>query len=141
MSSKGSRATAAVVARNDKGALIDGTFSFFSSSSVLRGELEALRKACFLAKDFRRFPVTVESDSKMAISLSVSELVPPWEVHPVVMDIRELHRQHNFEFVWVRRWPTRQPIRWPLWQEKGSCLLTGFLILQPLCLVVFYILM
>ncbi|KAF7134245.1 hypothetical protein RHSIM_Rhsim08G0205100 [Rhododendron simsii] len=55
---EGSKATAAVVARNDEGELIDGSFSTFSSSTFLRGELEAI--------------------SKRAISLSVSELVPQW---------------------------------------------------------------
>lgn len=51
--------------------------------------------------------MTIESDNKMANSLSVSELLPSWEVQAVVLDIRDLRRQHKFDLVWVRRTANR----------------------------------
>lgn len=45
----------------------------------------------------------MESDNKQAITLSVSELVPPWKVMDVVLDIRELGKQGNYRFGWIRR--------------------------------------
>ncbi|KAF7115776.1 hypothetical protein RHSIM_RhsimUnG0047500 [Rhododendron simsii] len=103
MKREGLRANAAVVVRNDRGELTDGSTYFFKCSSVLQGELEAIRKACFLARDMCAVPVTIESDNKTAILLSASELVPPWEVYPLIMDIRAVKKQRNLEFIWVKR--------------------------------------
>lgn len=49
----------------------------------------------------------MESDNKQAILLSVSELVPPWEVAAVVLDIRELARAGSIMLKWVRRTANR----------------------------------
>ncbi|KAI8569738.1 hypothetical protein RHMOL_Rhmol02G0300500 [Rhododendron molle] len=103
MNREGQRANAAVVVRNDRGELTDGSIHSFKSSSVLLGELEAIRKACLLARDMCAVPITIESDNKTAISLSVSELEPPWEVYPLIMDIRAVRRQRNLELIWVKR--------------------------------------
>lgn len=45
----------------------------------------------------------IESDNQVAIKLSVSELDPPWEVAAVVMDIRQMKREENIGFAWIRR--------------------------------------
>lgn len=92
----------AVVVRDDKGVLIDGSAFPINASSALQGELEAIRKACFMARDSYCLPVTIESDKKQAISISVSELVPPWEVHPVVTDIRDVGQQIGLNIVWAK---------------------------------------
>ncbi|KAF7146972.1 hypothetical protein RHSIM_Rhsim03G0129900 [Rhododendron simsii] len=44
--------------------------------------------------------VTEESDYKQAILLSVSELVPPWDVAVVVLDIRDLAKASGNVFSW-----------------------------------------
>ncbi|KAF7148622.1 hypothetical protein RHSIM_Rhsim03G0019700 [Rhododendron simsii] len=103
MKREGLRANAVVVVRNDRGELTDGSTYSFKCSSVFQGELEAIRKACFLARDMCAVPVTIESDNKTAILLSASELVPPWEVYPLIMDIRAVKKQRNLEFIWFKR--------------------------------------
>ncbi|KAI8551508.1 hypothetical protein RHMOL_Rhmol06G0192300 [Rhododendron molle] len=45
---------------------------------------------CVLARDLDLLNVEIDSDCKQAISLSVSELVPLWEVLALVLDIRKL---------------------------------------------------
>lgn len=77
---QGSMATAAMVVRDEFVKLIDGSFFKFKMNSVLQGELEAIRKACYWASAKNANSVVRESDSRLAISLSVSALVPPWEV-------------------------------------------------------------
>ncbi|KAI8530759.1 hypothetical protein RHMOL_Rhmol11G0084200 [Rhododendron molle] len=47
--------------------------------------------------------VIVESDNKQAITLSVSEWVPPWDVRALVLDIRQYAKEGAFIFKWVRR--------------------------------------
>lgn len=100
---QGSMATAAMVVRDEFVKLIDGSFFKFKMNSVLQGELEAIRKACYWASAKNANSVVRESDSRLAISLSVSALVPPWEVFPLVMDIRKLRQQWNIKLEWVRR--------------------------------------
>ncbi|KAE9465841.1 hypothetical protein C3L33_02247, partial [Rhododendron williamsianum] len=84
------KGTAAMVVRNEVGELVDGSTATFPVSSVLQGELEAIRRACYMVEGLKVSPVMIESDSRRAIELSVSELVPPWEVFEVVMDIRKM---------------------------------------------------
>lgn len=47
--------------------------------------------------------IEIESDNKQAITLSVSELVPPWSVRALVMDIRDYAKESALFLKWVRR--------------------------------------
>lgn len=100
---KGSMATAAMVVRDEFGKLIEDFFFKFKVNSVLQGELEAIRKACYWTSAKNANSVVRESDSRLALSLSVSAIVPPREVFPLVMNIRKLKQQWNIKLEWVRR--------------------------------------
>lgn len=96
MKENGKEARVAVVIRDNKGALVNGTTVSSQISSPLQGELLAIRQACGMACDFTDLGyqnVTIESDCQAAIKLSVSELVSPWEVAAVVWDIKRLGRR------------------------------------------------
>lgn len=45
----------------------------------------------------------IEPDNQVAIKLSVSVLVPPWEVSYLVMDIRQLKQDSGVCLSWVKR--------------------------------------
>lgn len=51
-------------------------------------ELAAIRLACGIALTLKLNQIMVESDSQLAITLSVSEFDPQWEVRALVLDIR-----------------------------------------------------
>lgn len=59
--------------------------------------------ACVMINGLGLKEVEVESDNKQAISLSVSELVPPWKIRAVVQDIRHFANEGNSIFQWIRR--------------------------------------
>ncbi|KAI8542403.1 hypothetical protein RHMOL_Rhmol08G0136200 [Rhododendron molle] len=56
--------------------------------------------------------MTVESDNKEAILLSISELVLTWEVFALVLDTRELVLSSALKFNWIRR--TRNKLAHPV---------------------------
>ncbi|GJZ66732.1 ribonuclease H protein [Tanacetum coccineum] len=60
----------------------------FSASDPLMAELLAIRSACRLAITYGWHNATVESDSKIAISLASSEVEPPWALAAIVVDIK-----------------------------------------------------
>ncbi|KAI8553628.1 hypothetical protein RHMOL_Rhmol05G0030900 [Rhododendron molle] len=99
----GEEASAAVVIRDNNGILVNGSAVLTSVSSSLQGELVAIRQACGMISDLGYQNALVESDSQVAIKLSVSELVPPWEVSAVVWDIRKMREDLNIIFGWVKR--------------------------------------
>lgn len=78
---------AAVVLRNWKGKIVDGFARSVHVGSSLGGELYAIRAACELVIGLGLKEVEVGSDNKQAIFLSVSELMPPWEIRALVVDI------------------------------------------------------
>ncbi|KAH7853483.1 hypothetical protein Vadar_002984 [Vaccinium darrowii] len=80
----GHTSKASVVLRNWKGKLMDGMAKSIRANSSLDGELQAIRVACEMANGLGLKEVEIEFDKKQAISLSVSELVPPWKVNAVV---------------------------------------------------------
>lgn len=94
---------ASAVIRNWKGKLVDGMAKSVTVDSSLDGELQAIRVACEMTNALGLKEVVIESDNKQAISLGVSELVPPWRVSAVVQDIRHLAKEGCFLFKWVRR--------------------------------------
>ncbi|XP_058181423.1 uncharacterized protein LOC131299867 [Rhododendron vialii] len=99
----GLRSIAAVVLRNWKGKIVDGLAKSVHVRTSLGGELHAIRAACEMLISLDLKEVEVESDSQQAIHLSVSELVPPWDVKTLVMDIRHFAKEGNLLFKWVRR--------------------------------------
>ncbi|KAH7855264.1 hypothetical protein Vadar_023050 [Vaccinium darrowii] len=72
---------------------------FMGSYLLLRTEARLLFEA-FGLKDME-----VELDNKEAIQLiaSVSELVPPWSISALVLDIRKPGRSNKVVFNWVPR--------------------------------------
>lgn len=68
----------------------------------LRGELRAISVGCTMVLKLGIKGVVVEADSRQAI-LSVSEMVPPWEVCAEVMDIQHFAKEGDIRFRWVRR--------------------------------------
>ncbi|KAI8527749.1 hypothetical protein RHMOL_Rhmol12G0098800 [Rhododendron molle] len=104
---KGEKESAAVVIRDSKGILVNGLTGLTNVSSPLQGELEAIRQACGMISDLGYQNALVESDSQVAIKLSVSELVPTWEVFVVVWDIRRMREDLNIRFGWVKRTASR----------------------------------
>lgn len=99
----GHEAAFAVVQRDWNGQIVNGNVSSVKVSSPLHGELLALRFACGMVKALGLLGAVIESDNQVAIKLSVSELVPPWEVASVVMDIRDLVRDVGVCLQWVKR--------------------------------------
>ncbi|KAI8550799.1 hypothetical protein RHMOL_Rhmol06G0135400 [Rhododendron molle] len=79
---------AAVVLRNWKGKVVEGAAKTVSTCSSLGGELFAIRAAYEMLLRLGMKEVVVESVNKQAITLSVFELVPPWNVRALVLDIR-----------------------------------------------------
>ncbi|KAI8567632.1 hypothetical protein RHMOL_Rhmol02G0136600 [Rhododendron molle] len=114
------KGTAAMVVRNEEGELVDGSTASFPVSSVLQGELEAIRRACYMVEGLKVSSVMIESDSRRAIELSVSELVPPWEVFEVVMDIRKMIQQKNLKMEWVKRFGNKIAHQVAAWASKGQ---------------------
>ncbi|KAI8543151.1 hypothetical protein RHMOL_Rhmol08G0195200 [Rhododendron molle] len=93
----------AAVLRNSEGILVDGQVINAKINSPLHGELVAIRLACGMVKSLGIRRAIVESDNQMAIKLSVSELVSPWDVAAVVLDIRQLCEEEDIKFAWIRR--------------------------------------
>ncbi|KAI8535287.1 hypothetical protein RHMOL_Rhmol10G0162000 [Rhododendron molle] len=109
-----------MVVRNKVGELVDGSTATFPVSSILQGELEAIRRACYMVEGLKGSPIMIESDNKRAIELSVSEFVPPWEVFAVVMDIRKLVQQLNLKVEWVKRSANKIAHQVAAWASKGQ---------------------
>lgn len=70
-------------------------------SSPLQGELLAICLACGIARSLGFYGAVIELDNQMAIKLSVFELVPPWEVGSLVLDIRQLKQEVELKYAWV----------------------------------------
>ncbi|KAF7148802.1 hypothetical protein RHSIM_Rhsim03G0134300 [Rhododendron simsii] len=96
-------ATFVSVLRDWKGALVDGRVARAKVANPLLGKLLAIRLACGMARALGISNVYIESNNQQAIKLSVSELVPPWEVLPLVLDIRQLRQYLGLSFSWVKR--------------------------------------
>lgn len=103
----GHTSKASVIFRNWKGKLLDGRAISIQADSSLDGELQAIRVACEMAKGLGLKEVEIESDNKQAITLNVSELVPPWNVNAVVQDIRHFAKEGKLLFNW---WLMKLPL-------------------------------
>lgn len=99
----GTDAKVSVTIRDWKGSLINGMVGSVKISSSLQGELLAICQGCGMIKDLGMMEGLVELDNQLAIKLSVSELIPPWEVLAVVGDIRQMKDELGISFGWVKR--------------------------------------
>ncbi|KAL7189457.1 hypothetical protein ACSBR1_039160 [Camellia fascicularis] len=81
------KASIPAILRDSEGRLLDGQVSSLLSSSTQQVEAQAVRLACFLAKNHNLPSVEIESDNQTIVKLCVSETVPPWESMAVVFDI------------------------------------------------------
>ncbi|XP_058223256.1 uncharacterized protein LOC131332968 [Rhododendron vialii] len=99
----GRDAKCAAIIRDSRGAIVDGRVIDAKIVSSLHEELVAVRSACGMVKTMGLRGVTIESDNQKAIKLSVSELVPPWEVMAVVWDIRKLCQEEGISCAWSIR--------------------------------------
>ncbi|KAI8554710.1 hypothetical protein RHMOL_Rhmol05G0119400 [Rhododendron molle] len=79
-----------IILRDSYGRLIDGRRFQISATSALVAETFVLRDACLFAKVLNINRVRIENDNAQLISLSVSELVPPWEALAFLAFIRKL---------------------------------------------------
>lgn len=84
---EGHEVALAVAQRNWKGQIVDGRASLVHLSSPLHGELLAIRFADIMAQELGHTRAVIESGNQIAIKLSVSELVPPWEVDSWVREV------------------------------------------------------
>ncbi|KAI8571342.1 hypothetical protein RHMOL_Rhmol01G0112500 [Rhododendron molle] len=99
----GKDAVCAMVQRDWKGQILNGSANHVKVTSSLQGELLAIRFACGMVKSLGYRRTCIESDNQQAIKLSVSESVPPWTVASIVMDIRELRKECEIAVTWVSK--------------------------------------
>ncbi|KAF7128124.1 hypothetical protein RHSIM_Rhsim11G0009800 [Rhododendron simsii] len=92
-----------IILRDSLGNLIDGRRFRISATSALLAKASVIREACLFAKALNLSSVCIENDNAQLISLSVSELVPPWEVLAIISDIRLLAKNDGFSFRWTPR--------------------------------------
>ncbi|KAI8531807.1 hypothetical protein RHMOL_Rhmol11G0164700 [Rhododendron molle] len=82
--------------RNSRGCLLDGRRFCISANSAFLAEASILREACLFAKALNLCNVLIERDCASLISLSVSELAPPWDVSALLTDIRKISAELDF---------------------------------------------
>ncbi|KAL7189912.1 hypothetical protein ACSBR1_039536 [Camellia fascicularis] len=58
--------------------------------------------ACLMIQAHNLSNVEIESDNQLVIQLSVSEMVPPWEISAMILDIRAIALQFHLLFTWTR---------------------------------------
>ncbi|KAF7121048.1 hypothetical protein RHSIM_Rhsim13G0004500 [Rhododendron simsii] len=92
-----------IILRDDRGHLVDGRRFRISASSAFLAEASVLREACLFAKALNLSSVCIENDNVQLISLSVSELVPPWQALAIISDIRLLASELRLSFCWTPR--------------------------------------
>ncbi|KAE9462142.1 hypothetical protein C3L33_05934, partial [Rhododendron williamsianum] len=92
-----------IILRNSHGNLIDGRRFRILATSALHAEAFVIREACLFAKALNLSSVCIENDNAQLISLSVSELVLPWEVLAILSDIRLLAKDEGLSFRWTPR--------------------------------------
>ncbi|KAF7154379.1 hypothetical protein RHSIM_Rhsim01G0155500 [Rhododendron simsii] len=92
-----------IILRDDRGHLVDGRRFRISASSAFLAEASVLREACLFAKALNLSSVCIENDNVQLISLSVSELVPPWQALAIISDIRLFANELRLSFCWTPR--------------------------------------
>lgn len=105
VSKDGRRAKVVVVLSDWRVNLVHGNVECAFISSPLQGELLAICLACGMVTDLKLNKVEIESDNQLAVKLSGSELVPPWEVMAVVLDVRQFCRDLGLTVSWINREP------------------------------------
>ncbi|XP_058208130.1 uncharacterized protein LOC131321141 [Rhododendron vialii] len=92
-----------IILRDNRGHLVDGRRFRISSTSAFLAEASVLHEACLFAKALNLSSVCIENDNAQLISLSVSELVPPWEALAIICDICLLASELRLSFNWTPR--------------------------------------
>lgn len=98
-------------------------------TSLLQGELYAIRLACGMVKDMELNRVMIELNSQLAIKLSVSD--PPWEVMALVLDVRHFRNSSGLAFHVSTGLLMTLLTRWHPVPGEGSLILIGFLLHHP----------
>lgn len=97
------KAAIAALLRDHKGNIIDGRASFVQAASVSQGEALAIRLAGSLMLANQLQNTIIESDNQTVIKLCSTENVPPWELAPIIDDIRLFSNLACCSFSWVRK--------------------------------------
>ncbi|KAF7148397.1 hypothetical protein RHSIM_Rhsim03G0084200 [Rhododendron simsii] len=92
-----------IILRDYRGHLVDGRRFRILANSAFLAEASVLREACLFAKALNLSSVCIENDNAQLISLSVSELVPPWEALAIISDIRLLASDLRLSLCWTPR--------------------------------------
>lgn len=100
---KNSTAATAIVGRDSSGSILHVYGTPCHALSPLHAEVLAIHSACHLASCRDWYHAIVESDSKVAISLSSTENVPPWSIAALVADIRFWSKNMHLSFSWTSR--------------------------------------
>lgn len=98
-----SRGWGGIILRDSRGRLIDGRRFRNSTNSAFLAEASVIREACLFATALDINSTTIENDNAQLISLSVSELVSPWEVTAIISYIRSLAAELKLSFRWTPR--------------------------------------
>jgi len=97
----------------------------------IKSDNPAVREACLFVKASGLTDCWIESDIASVISLSVSELVPPWKVAAILFDIR-LFAGELKKFAWTRRKGNQVGQCGRYFGENQSKASRGFSTLKPL---------
>ncbi|GJS50441.1 reverse transcriptase [Tanacetum coccineum] len=100
---KDSTAAMAIVGRDSSGSVLHVYGTPCHAFSPLHAEIFAIHSACHLASCRGWYHAIVESDSQVAISLSSTDIVPPWSIDALVADIRLWSKNMNLTFSWTSR--------------------------------------
>ncbi|KAG5556480.1 hypothetical protein RHGRI_006924 [Rhododendron griersonianum] len=108
-----------IILRDNCGHLVNGRRFRISSTSAFLAEASVLREACLFAKALNLSSVCIENDNAQLISLSVSELVPPWEALAIISDIRLLASDLRLSFCWTP-WEGNEAAHWIASSQASS---------------------
>ncbi|GJW31241.1 reverse transcriptase [Tanacetum coccineum] len=100
---KDSKAAYGIVVRDCVGTLVRVSGKPCFATSPLHAEVIAIHYACYLAYNQGWCGAIVESDSQTVISLSSSEVVPPWSLSALIDDICTWSKSLHLSFSWVNR--------------------------------------
>ncbi|GJT12917.1 reverse transcriptase [Tanacetum coccineum] len=100
-----------IVARDSTGLLRYVIGNRCYAVSLLHAEIIAVHSACLLAFNHGWLNAIVESNSQIAISLSLLDMSPPWSLAALVEDIRIWAKNMHIRFSWVNR-ESNQVARW-----------------------------
>lgn len=92
-----------VIKRNSYLLIVQGSGCRVKASSPLQGELLAIREASLIISHHKLFHYIIESDCKVAIELSTTDLNPSWHSVVLVEDIKLIALIFDITFSFVPR--------------------------------------